>query len=194
MRITGRGTAICLGVFLAAGSTALYGQIAPGTVPGTVRGSEYGTRPGTIELPAGIGFKVRLDHKITLAEATSGDSWTGTLADNLVLASGMVLARAGALVKGSVHLVPNSAALGDSPRAMLKVVQVSGYGVETSGRTIIVSQNGRAKPTPAGSTVPDKTTGGSAADPAATANTTPATENPAAPRLPSSQVLSFTTE
>ena len=98
-------------------------------------------------VPAGTSVNVRIDSKISTEDATSGDSWSGTVSQSVVSSGGRVVIPAGSPVTGVV----TAAAQGthkERPYLDLAVRQVNVNGrwvTMNAGTEPIVADSKRAK-------------------------------------------------
>lgn len=83
------------------------------------------------QIPAGRTVQVRIGQTISSATAKSGDTWSGTLAQN-VTAGGKVVARRGSAVTGTVATAKSSGRLSDPGVLTLRVTRIGTLSVNTS--------------------------------------------------------------
>ena len=81
-------------------------------------------------IPSGTEVRVRLGQTISSDKAKSGESWQGTLADDLVV-DGRTVAKRGANVSGVVAEAKSSGRLSDPGVLKLKLTSVAGQHVNT---------------------------------------------------------------
>ncbi len=88
------------------------------------------------EFPAGQTVKVRLGQTLSSATARSGETWSGTLASDIV-SNGKVLARRGAAVRGKVVEAKPSGRLSAPGVLRVQLTSIAGTPVRsmTVGRT-----------------------------------------------------------
>jgi hypothetical protein len=82
-------------------------------------------------IPSGTDVRVRLGQTISSDKAKSGESWQGTLAEDLVV-DGRTIAKRGANVSGVVAEAKSSGRLSDPGILKLKLTSVAGQHVNTS--------------------------------------------------------------
>src|SRR5262245_60301207 len=79
-------------------------------------------------IPAGSHATVRLNHSLSSATATAGQSWTGVLTSNIE-ANGKTMAKAGDPVKGKVTYVNRSGRLHKPGALSLRLISINGETV-----------------------------------------------------------------
>jgi hypothetical protein len=82
-------------------------------------------------IPPGKQVRVRLGQTISSDKARSGESWQGTLAEDLVV-DGRTIAKRGADVKGIVAEAKSSGRLSDPGVLKLKLTSIAGQSVNTA--------------------------------------------------------------
>jgi hypothetical protein len=83
------------------------------------------------EIPPGTHVSVRLGSSISSATAHAGDSWRGTLAQNIVV-NGQTVARAGSEVTGKVSSAKSSGRLHAPGQLTLRLTSINGQAVSSS--------------------------------------------------------------
>jgi hypothetical protein len=86
---------------------------------------------GAATIPAGSSVTVRIDTSLSSATATAGQSWSGTLARDIV-AGGKTLAKKGDAVKGKVTYVNRSGRLHKPGALSLRLSSINGEPVSSS--------------------------------------------------------------
>ena len=125
---------------LVIGSTLLIAGTEAQTVRNTQSGTISSTTPATLRIPAGISFKVRLQHALNSGNATPGTNWDGVLADDLVSPQGRVYAAAGTPVSGVVASVKPG--VNNQPGAIsLRATAIDGVELHTDYKTRTGSEN-----------------------------------------------------
>ena len=86
---------------------------------------------GGATIPAGSHATVRLNHSLSSATASAGQSWTGILTSNIE-ANGKTVAKAGDPVKGKVTYVNRSGRLHKPGALSLRLTSINGETVYSS--------------------------------------------------------------
>jgi hypothetical protein len=121
-------------------STLLIAGSEAQTVRNTQSGTISSTIPATLRIPAGISFKVRLQHALNSGNATPGTNWDGVLAEDLVSPQGRVYAAAGTPVGGVVASVKPG--VNNQPGAIsLRATSIDGVELHTDYKTRTGSEN-----------------------------------------------------
>jgi hypothetical protein len=87
------------------------------------------------QIPAGSHVTVRLSNAISSQTAHTGDSWSGTLAHDVVV-NGRPVARAGDRVNGVVSFADKGGRLKTPGRLSIRVTSVNGQQVRTSALSV----------------------------------------------------------
>ncbi len=82
-------------------------------------------------IPAGSHVTVRINHSLSSATATAGESWSGTLTSNIV-SEGKTIAKAGDPVNGKVTYVNRSGRLHKPGALSLRLTSINGETVYSS--------------------------------------------------------------
>ena len=82
-------------------------------------------------IPVGTKVTVRLGQAISSESAHTGDTWQGTLANDIVV-NGQTIARAGDAVKGKVTYAKSSGRLKTPGQVTIRLTEVNGISVTSS--------------------------------------------------------------
>jgi len=121
-------------------STLLIAGGEAQTVRNTQSGTISSTISATLRIPAGISFKVRLQHALNSGNTTPGTNWDGVLEDDLVSPQGRVYAVSGTPVSGVVASVKPG--IDNQPGAIsLRATSIDGVELQTDYKTRTGSEN-----------------------------------------------------